>query len=167
MDKIITDFSDICAGWMNMNVYDYRTKEIRKTRVSYLLNFFDDLLMMCKFLLSPITGIYELNIDQEGYDSSIKCHRYQLGKDSQMTVELIIARFEDEDITTEGELIPHTLTYFNVSVKEFINGILQLIKEHKEEYNNGFVLSPSNELDEKLFKDVKNKFEYIKWRRKI
>ena len=56
MDKIITDFSDIMAGWMNMNIYDYRTEEIRKTRVSYIQDFFDDLLMMCRFLLSPITG---------------------------------------------------------------------------------------------------------------
>lgn len=168
MENIITDFSDICAGWMNMNIYDYRTKETRKTRISYIQDFFDDLLMMCKFLLSPITGIYELSIDQEGYDSSIRCHKYQLGKNSKMTVELIIARFEDEEMDNENEeLVPHTLTYFDVSVKDFVNNIIHLIEKRKEDYNNGFVLSPSNELNKKLFKDVKNKFEYMEWRRKI
>lgn len=167
MDKIITDFSDIIAGWMNMNIYDYRTEEVRKTRVSYIQDFFDDLLMMCKFLLSPITGIYEVNIDQEGYDSSIKCLRYQLGKDSEMTVELRIARFEDEPYSIEEELVDNVLTYFNVNVGDFVKNTINLIERYKKEYNEGFVLSPSNELDEKLLKDVKKKYEFLKGSEKI
>lgn len=167
MDKIITDFSEIIAGWMNMNIYDYRTEEIRKTRVSYIQDFFDDLLMMCKYLLSSISGIYELNIDQEGYDSSIKCHKYQLGKDSKMTVELIIARFEDEPYDINEEIVNNTLFYFNVNVGDFINNILQLVERHKQEYNEGFVLSPANKLDEKLLKEIKSKYNYLKWRGKI
>lgn len=167
MDKIITDFSDIIAGWMNMNIYDYRTEEVRKTRVSYIQDFFDDLLMMCKFLLSPITGIYEVNIDQEGYDSSIKCLRYQLGKDSEMTVELRIARFEDEPYSIEEELVDNVLTYFNVNVGDFVKNTINLIERYKREYNEGFVLSPSNELDEKLLKDVKKKYEFLKGSEKI
>lgn len=167
MDKIITDFSDIIAGWMNMNIYDYRTEEVRKTRVSYIQDFFDDLLMMCRFLLSPITGIYEVNIDQEGYDSSIKCIRYQLGKDSEMTVELRIARFEDEPYSIEEELIDDVLTYFNVNVGDFVKNTVNLIEKYKKEYNEGFVLSPSNELDENLLKDVKKKYEFLKGSEKI
>lgn len=167
MDKIITDFSDIIAGWMNMNIYDYRTEEVRKTRVSYIQDFFDDLLMMCKFLLSPITGIYEVNIDQEGYDSSIKCLRYQLGKDSEMTVELRIARFEDEPYSIEEELVDNVLTYFNVNVGNFVKNTVNLIERYKKEYNEGFVLSPSNELDENLLKDVKKKYEFLKGSEKI
>lgn len=167
MDKIITDFSDIMAGWMNMNIYDYRTEEVRKTRVSYIQDFFDDLLMMCRFLLSPITGIYEVNIDQEGYDSSIKCIRYQLGKDSEMTVELRIARFEDELYSIEEELIDDVLTYFNVNVGDFVKNTINLIEKYKKEYNEGFVLSPSNELDENLLKDVKKKYEFLKGSEKI
>lgn len=167
MDKIITDFSDIMAGWMNMNIYDYRTEEIRKTRVSYIQDFFDDLLMMCRFLLSPITGIYEVNIDQEGYDSSIKCIRYQLGKDSEMTVELRIARFEDEPYSIEEELIDDVLTYFNVDVGDFVKNTVNLIEKYKKEYNEGFVLSPSNELDENLLKNVKKKYKFLKGSEKI
>lgn len=167
MDKIITDFSDIMAGWMNMNIYDYRTEEIRKTRVSYIQDFFDDLLMMCRFLLSPITGIYEVNIDQEGYDSSIKCIRYQLGKDSEMTVELRIARFEDEPYSIEEELIDDVLTYFNVNVGDFVKNTINLIEKYKKEYNEGFVLSPSNELDENLLKNVKKKYKFLKGSEKI
>lgn len=167
MEKIITDFSDIIAGWMNMNIYDYRTEEVRKTRVSYIQDFFDDLLMMCRFLLSPITGIYEVNIDQEGYDSSIKCIRYQLGKDSEMTVELRIARFEDEPYSIEEELIDDVLTYFNVNVGDFVKNTVNLIEKYKKEYNEGFVLSPSNELDENLLKDVKKKYEFLKGSEKI
>ncbi len=167
MDKIITDFSDIIAGWMNMNIYDYRTEEVRKTRVSYIQDFFDDLLMMCKFLLSPITGIYEVNIDQEGYDSSIRCLRYQLGKDSEMTVELRIARFEDEPYSIEEELVDNALTYFNVNVGDFVKNTVDLIEKYKKEYNEGFVLSPSNELDENLLKDVKKKYEFLKGSEKI
>lgn len=167
MDKIITDFSDIMAGWMNMNIYDYRTEEIRKTRVSYIQDFFDDLLMMCRFLLSPITGIYEVNIDQEGYDSSIKCIRYQLGKDSEMTVELRIARFEDEPYSIEEELIDDVLTYFNVDVGDFVKNTVNLIEKYKKEYNEGFVLSPSNKLDENLLKNVKKKYKFLKGSEKI
>lgn len=167
MEKIITDFSDIIAGWMNMNIYDYRTEKVRKTRVSYIQDFFDDLLMMCRFLLSPITGIYEVNIDQEGYDSSIKCIRYQLGKDSEMTVELRIARFEDEPYSIEEELIDDVLTYFNVNVGDFVKNTVNLIEKYKKEYNEGFVLSPSNELDENLLKDVKKKYEFLKGSEKI
>lgn len=167
MDKIITDFSDIIAGWMNMNIYDYRTGEVRKTRVSYIQDFFDDLLMMCKFLLSPITGIYEVNIDQEGYDSSIRCLRYQLGKASKMTVELRIARFEDEPYSIEEELVDDILTYFNVNVGDFVKNTVNLVEKYKKEYNEGFVLSPSNELDESLLKDVKKKYEFLKGSEKI
>lgn len=167
MEKIITDFSDIIAGWMNMNIYDYRTGEVRKTRVSYIQDFFDDLLMMCKFLLSPITGIYEVNIDQEGYDSSIRCLRYQLGKASKMTVELRIARFEDEPYSIEEELVDDVLTYFNVNVGDFVKNTVNLIEKYKKEYNEGFVLSPSNELDESLLKDVKKKYEFLKGSEKI
>lgn len=167
MDKNIVDFSDIIAGWMNMNIWDYRTEEVRKTRISYVQDFFDDLLMMCKYLLSPITGIYEISIDQEGYDSAIRCYKYQLGKGSQMTVELRIARFEDEQKDIEEELVDNILTYFNVNVGEFIENTVSLIEKYKKEYNEGFALSPSNELDEKLLKDVKEKYNYLKWRRKI
>lgn len=167
MDKIITDFSGIMAGWMNMHIWDYRTDEERKTRISYIQNFFDDLLMMCKFLLFPITGIYQLDIDQEGYDSSIKCYKFQLKKDAQMSVELRIPIFEDEKYSIQDELIDNYLIYHNVCVREFITNIISLIEKYKQEYNEGFVLSPSDELDEKLFKEVKNRLNYLIGKEKI
>lgn len=163
----IIGFSDIIAGWMNMEVYDYRTDEIRKTRVSYIQDFFDDLLMMCKFLLSPITGTYMVEIDQEGYESSIICRRYQLRHNAEMSLELRIPVFEDEDYHIEDELIDNKLYYYNIPVKDFVKHIINLIEKNRIEYNEGFVLSPSNKLDEKLLKDVKKKYDYLKWRRKI
>lgn len=163
----IIGFSDIIAGWMNMKVYDYRTDEIRKTRVSYIQDFFDDLLMMCKFLLSPITGTYMVEIDQEGYESSVICRRYQLKHNAEMSLELRIPVFEDEDYHIEDELIDNRLYYYNIPVRDFVKHIIDLIETNRMEYNEGFVLSPSNKLDEKLLKDVKKKYNYLKWRRKI
>lgn len=167
MDKNIVDFSGFVAGWMNMHVWDYRSEEERKTRVSYIQDFFDDLLMMCKYLLAPITGIYEVDIDQEGYDSAIRCYKFQLGKDAQMTLELRIPVFEDEKWNVEDELIDNYLIYHNVCIKTFVENIISLIEKYKKDYNEGFVLSPSNELDERLLKKVKDTFEYLVKEEKI
>lgn len=161
MDKNIVDFSGFVAGWMSMHIWDYRTQEIRTTRVSYIQDFFDDLLMMCKFLLSTITGIYEINIDQEGFDSAIRCYKYQLKPDAQITVELRIPVFEDEEWNVEKELIDNYLIYHNVSIKNFVENIINLVEKYKQEYNEGFVLTPSNRLNEKLLKKVKSTYMYL------
>ena len=71
MEKNIVAFKNIVAGWLDMEIYDYRSNETRLMRISYLQPFFNDLLMACKFLLSDITGIYEIAIDQEGFDANI------------------------------------------------------------------------------------------------
>lgn len=55
MNKHIVGVSNISAGWLTLNIWDFREDRIRGMRVSYLTNFFDDLLMSCKFLLSNIT----------------------------------------------------------------------------------------------------------------
>ena len=160
MNKIITDFTDIKAGWMNMSVYDYRTDETRQMRISYLQDFFDDLLMACKYLLSDITGIYETYIDQEGFEAVIRFYKYQ---SKQISIEIREDLFEDElpyDGTSNiGEIIPTTLTYFNVNINDFVNDIIKLIEKYKNEYNEGFVLSPSNKLDEYLLRQVKKKLK--------
>ncbi|MGN1327084.1 MAG: hypothetical protein ACI4VQ_03295 [Clostridia bacterium] len=174
MNKNIIDFTDIKAGWMNMLIYDYRTDEIRKMRISYLQPLFDDLLMACKFLLSDITGIYEVYIDQEGFEAKIRLYKYQ---DKQISVEIIEDCFEDEipyngtsdkwESFHKRELIPTTLTYFNVDIDNFIKNILYLINKHKKEYNEGFVLSPSEELDIELVNQVKKMYgdKYLSERR--
>ena len=167
MDKIITDFSGFVGGWMNMHIWDYRTEEERETRVSYIQDFFDDLLMMCKYLLSPITGIYEVFIDQEGYDSSIKCYKYQLGKNAQMTVELRVPVFEDEHWTVNNETVDNFLIYHNVCIRDFVKNIIRLIEKYEQDYNEGFVLSPSNRLDKRLLKQVKSTYKYLLRRKKI
>ena len=159
MNKPIVDFSGFIGGWMNMHIWDYRTEEERETRVSYIQNFFDDLLMMCEYLLSPITGIYEVFIDQEGYDSSIRCVKYQTGLNAQISVELRIPVFEDEDRTIKDELVDNWLYYNNIYIKDFVGDILHLIKKYKNQYNEGFVLSPSDELDEKLFSKVIKEYD--------
>ena len=165
MNKIIVDFSDIKAGWMNMSVYDYRSNEIRKMRISYLQPFFDDLLMACKFLLSDLTGIYEVYIDQEGFEAKMRFYKYQ---HKQISMEIVEDCFEDE-IPYNGtsdewekfhkrELIPTILTYFNVDIDKFVENILHLIDQHKKEYNEGFVLTPSEELDIELMSQVKKMY---------
>ena len=157
MYKPITDFSGFIGGWMNMHIWDYRIEKERKTRVSYIQNFFDDLLMMCKYLLSPITGMYEVFIDQEGYDSSIRCNKYQTGLDAKISVELRIPVFEDEG-KTENKLVDNWLYYNNIYILDFVGDILCLIEKYKKDYNEGFVLSPSDELDEDLFNEVKKEY---------
>ena len=159
MNKNILDFTNIKAGWMNMLVYDYRCDETRKMRISYLQPFFDDLLMACKFLLSDITGVYEVYIDQEGFEAKIRFYKYK-----QIYVEIIEDCFEDE-VPYNGtsdeweefhrrEPIPTALTYSNVDIDKFVGNILHLIDKHKKEYNEGFVLSPSEELDIELMNQV-------------
>lgn len=167
MNKNIVAFSDIKAGWMNMHVYDYINKETRKMRISYLQNFFDDLLMACKFLLSDITGIYEVYIDQEGFEASLKLYKY---RDEQISVEIIEDFFEDELPYTgssedwdnfykaNADSAPTTLTYFNVEISLFVSNILMLIKKNKKDYNEGFVLSPADELDMQLFNQVEEMY---------
>lgn len=165
MDRNILDFKDIKAGWMNMYVYDYINDDIRKMRISYLQPFFDDLLMACKFLLSDINGIYEVYIDQEGFEANIRFYKYQ---DKTISLEINEDVFEDEvpygSSTEEWEQfngqepIPTCLTYFNVSIKNFVENIVTLIDKHKQEYNEGFVLSPSEELDENLMSQVKKMY---------
>ena len=154
MDKIIIDFSDFYGGWMNMIVYDYRSNETRKMRISYIQDFFDDLLMLCRFLLSDITGIYEVFIDQEGFDASIKVYRYDKDKDV-MSVEIREQRFEDEIQNKDVDLLDDTLYYTNVKITNFVENIINLIEKYKLEYNESFVLSPSNMLDEELLENVK------------
>ena len=160
MNKIITDFTDIKAGWMNMSVYDYRSNETRQMRISYLQNFFDDLLMACKFLLSDITGIYEVYIDQEGFDATIRLFKYQ---DYIISVEIKEDFFEDElhyDGTSKlEEKVPSELYYFNVNLNEFVNDIIVLVQKYEKEYNEGFVLAPSQKLDRHLLKQVKKQLK--------
>lgn len=160
MNKIITDFTGIKAGWMNMSVYDYRTDETRQMRISYLQDFFDDLLMACKYLLSDITGIYETYIDQEGFEAVIRFYKYQ---SKQIAIEIREDLFEDElpydGTSNTGEIIPTTLTYFNVNINDFVNDIIKLIEKYKNEYNEGFVLSPSNKLNEYLLRQIKKKLK--------
>ena len=158
MYKPITNFSGFVGGWMNMHIWDYRTEEERKTRISYIQDFFDDLLMMCKYLLSPITGIYEVFIDQEGYDSSIRCEKYQVGNDAQITVILRIPVFEDDNWEETDDIVDNWLFYNNIHIRDFVGDILSLIKEYKDDYNRGFVLSPSNELNEDLFDEVRDEY---------
>lgn len=158
MYKPITNFSGFIGGWMNMHVWDYRTEEERKTRISYIQDFFDDLLMMCKYLLSPITGIYEVFIDQEGYDSSIRCEKYQVGNNAQITVALRIPVFEDDNWKVTDDIVDNWLTYNNVYIREFVGDLLYLIDKYREDYNEGFVLSPSNKLNEDLFEEVRDEY---------
>ena len=95
----------------------------------------------------------------------IRLYKYQ---HKQISVEVIEDCFEDE-IPYNGtsdeweefhkrELIPTILTYFNVDIDKFIENILHLIDKHKKEYNEGFVLSPSEGLDIKLMNQVKQLF---------
>lgn len=162
MNNIITGFSDIKAGWMKMHIYDYRTEEEREMRISYLQPFFDDLLMACKFLLSDITGIYELYIDQEGFEANIRFYKYQ---NEEISIELNEDFFEDEVLYNgtnqdwedfhNQEIIPTSLSYFNVNIESFVKRIIVCIEMNKEEYNTGFVLSPSEQLNVDLFNEVK------------
>lgn len=161
MYKPITDFSGFIGGWMNMHIWDYRIEKERKTRVSYIQNFFDDLLMMCKYLLSPITGIYEVFIDQEGYDSSIRCIKYQTGADAQISVELRIPVLEDENRKINDELVDNWLYYNNIYIKDFVEDILDLIEKYKKDYNEGFVLSPADELNKRLLNEVKERYKKL------
>ena len=148
MDKNIVNFHNIVAGWMDMEIYDHRTDESRFMRISYLQNFFNDLLMACKFLLSDITGIYEIAIDQEGFDANIRFYKYN---DKTITLEINEDAFEDEK-DEEGhypeEYAPDCITYFNVNIKEFIINILHLIDSNKKDYNEGFALCPAEMVDE-------------------
>ena len=48
-----------------------------------------------------------------------------------MTVELRIARFEDEPYSIEEELIDDVLTYFNVNVGDFVKNTVNLIEKFK------------------------------------
>lgn len=176
MDNNIIDFKDIKAGWMNMYVYDYTDETIRKMRISYIQPFFDDLLMACKFLLSDITGIYEVAIDQEGFDASIRFYKYQ---DETISLEIQEDCFEDEvpyGGTTEDwedfdnhNPIPTTLTYFNVSIRNFVENIVTLIDKRKQDYNEGFALTPSEELDKNLMSQVKKQYfdKYLSERREL
>jgi hypothetical protein len=159
MNKIILDFTDIGAGWMYMHIYDYINEEIRKMRISYVQPFFDDLLMACKFLLSDITGIYEVYIDQEGFEANIRLYKYQ---DETICVEINEDAFEDE-VPYDGrdfkpEYSPTLLTYFNVDVREFVENLVLLIDRKKEEYNEGFVFTPSEQLNKELLSQVKQMY---------
>lgn len=168
MDKNIVAFSDIEAGWMNMHVYDYMTKEIRKMRISYLQDFFDDLLMSCKFLLGDLTGIYEIYIDQEGFEASIKFYKYTY---DTISIEIIEDFFEDElpyrgssedwdnFYKRNADSEPTSLTYFNVNILDFVQNIITLININKKRYNEGFALSPSNEVNEDLLNQVFQMYE--------
>lgn len=163
MKKIITDFTDIIAGWMNINIYDYTTESIRKTRVSYLQNFFDDLVMLGRFVLSPITGKYVLELEQEGYESSIIIHKYNNASKHKINVELEIDRFEDEPHTIfeDDNYSCHYLSYNDVDIKEFIGNIIELIEKHKKEYNEGFILCPADKLNEESFNILKQEYNKL------
>lgn len=163
MNKTIIDFVKIEAGWMNMQVYDNMANCVREMRISYLQDFFDDLLEACKFLLGKNIGVYELEIDQEGFNALMRFHRYG-GKNFHL--EIVEDFFEDE-VPYNGtrddwekfhnqEVIPTTIVYKDIEIKKFVNVILTIIHKRKKEYNEGFVLSPSNELDVQLLKEVTN-----------
>lgn len=150
MDRNIVGFYNISAGWMDMGIYDYKCNTIRKMRISYIQPFFNDLLMACKFLLSDITGIYELAIDQEGFDASIRFYKYG---NKTITLEINEDCFEDEKDENgfyPTEYAPSCLTYFNISIDEFITNILHLIDTNKKDYNEGFVLCPAEVVDEEV-----------------
>mgnify|MGYP001087542275 CR=1 FL=1 len=161
MSKTIIDFVKIEAGWMNMQIYDNMAMSIREMRISYLQNFFDDLLGACKFLLGKNIGVYELEIDQEGFDALMRFHKYG---SKVFSLEIIEDFFEDEvpyNGTYEDwerfhsqEVIPTRLIYSDVEIKKFVNIILTIIYKRRDEYNEGFVLSPSDELDIQLLKEV-------------
>ncbi len=155
MNKNIVGFHNIVAGWMDMEIYDYKCNSIRKMRISYIQPFFNDLLMACRFLLSDITGTYELSIDQEGFDANIRFYKY----DSRtITLEINEDCFEDEKDENGYypiEYAPSCLTYFSVDINEFITNILHLIDENKKDYNEGFALCPAEIVDEEMEEFVK------------
>lgn len=158
MEKVITDFSDFIGGWMKMYLWDYRTNEERPIRVSYIQDFFDDLLMMCRYLTSSITGIYEVFIDQEGFDSSIKINKYQTGSNAIVSIEIRTPIFEDEEYPYNEDFTDNWLYYNEISIKDFVKNILFLIDKYKNDYNEGFILSSSHKLNEKLFYKAKKEY---------
>ena len=150
MEKNIVAFKNIVAGWLDMEIYDYRSNETRLMRISYLQPFFNDLLMACKFLLSDITGIYEIVIDQEGFDANIRFYKYS---NKTITLEINEDCFEDErdkDGHYPKDYSPDFIIYFNVDIKEFITNILHLIDKNKDDYNEGFALCPAEIVDEQM-----------------
>lgn len=164
MQEIIINFSDIAAGWMEMTIWDNEQEIYRQMRISYLQDFFDDLLQMCKFIQSDILGTYELYIDQEGFEANIRIYKYN--NDGNIIVEINEDAFEDEVPynSNDGEkwdnfwktIETTTLTYHKVNARNFIKQIVSLIEANKKDYNEGFVLSPSNRLNEKLLAEVTN-----------
>lgn len=150
MEKNIVAFKNIVAGWLDMEIYDYRSNETRLMRISYLQPFFNDLLMACKFLLSDITGIYEIAIDQEGFDANIRFYKYG---DKTITLEINEDFFEDERDDNgyyPEECISDYISYSDVNIAEFVRNIVNLIDKNKKDYNEGFALSPSEMVDEEI-----------------
>ena len=116
----IVNFTDISGGWMNIEIYDYKTNSIKKMRTSYIQNIFDDLLNACKFLLSDIFGIFKIEIDQEGFFANMEFKKFR--EDNKFTLQIEEDYFEDEipyketdkkiDDFFDKEVIPQILTYF-------------------------------------------------------
>lgn len=159
MDKVIVDFSDIKAGWMNMNIYDYHSNKIRQMRISYIQDFFNNLLMSCKFLLSDLTGIYEVYIDQEGFEAYIKFYKFN---EEQISIEVGEDFFEEELLSmsvqkNKKDKSPTILTYFNVNTRNFITNIVSLIEKHRTKYDDEFALDDTEKVDIHLLNEVKNK----------
>lgn len=168
MNKIIIEFENISAGWLQIDIYDYRSEEIRKMRVSYLQSFFKDLYMICKFLLSDIEGIFEIPIEQEGFEASFKFYKYE---EKTIAVEITEDFFEDEIpydgseeewkkfISGNEDKVPSVLTYFNVEIKEFVSGVILLLGKHRTSYNEGFALTKEEEFTEEQLNELVSLFQ--------
>ena len=66
--------------------------------------------------------------------------------------------FEDDNWKVTDDIVDNWLTYNNIYIREFVGDILYLIDKYREDYNEGFVLSPSNELNEDLFDEVRDEY---------
>ena len=84
-----------------------------------------------------------------------------------MTVELRIPIFEDEHWTINNEIVDNFLIYHNVCIRDFVSNIISLIEKYEQDYNEGFVLSPSNRLNKRLLKQVKGIYKYLIRRKRI
>lgn len=159
MQPNIVDFTDIMAGWLNVEIYDPRYEQIRKMRVSYVQPFFEDMLMACKFLLSDITGIYEVYLDQEGFEGHFRFYKYRY---DLFIFEVGEEQFEDELPRLEDDVFDvgkEIISYFDVSIKDFVEHIIFLIKLHTKEYNEGFVFSPADEFNINLLQEIEMLFK--------
>lgn len=165
MEPNIISVKSISAGWLKMQVYDNIQDLTRQMRVSYLDNLFENFLMACLFLLNDIKGTYEIDLDQEGFEAKIRLHRWS---ENTIRLEIVEDFFEDEipynatkkewDEFLSQESIPTTLMYSNINIQDFIFNLIKIVEENRKDYNEGFALTPSEEVDINLLEKIKKMY---------